>query len=58
MHEWRVEWDDFERHFDNWWHLVTEHKETIIITCCGKNVAAVVPWERWQEYTEQEATNA
>ena len=57
-HTWRVEWDDFDKYFSNWWHLVADHNEIVIITCCGEDYAAVVPWERWLEYTETEQEHA
>ena len=53
-----VEFDDFEREFDKWIHMLVDHQATIYITKAGERFAVMVPWEQWQEYLEMEAKYA
>ena len=45
----RVEFDDFEAHFDDWLEKVIEEDSIVIITAEDKEFAAVVPYEWFAE---------
>jgi len=55
--DWPLEWDDFAREVIDCLHLVVDHQQIVPITWAGDKRAVMVPWERWEEFIEQEAAN-
>lgn len=50
---WFVEAEDLDRDFETWWEKV-ESGVVIVITIAGEEVAAMVPYEMYERWMENE----